>query len=242
MCKQCAKTRQAISPHFMTQMTWLLVARKQYFVDSHFTTQVNMPENNNIHPEFSRQLSTQEKETLLGQRGAVLWLCGLSGSGKSTLANALERKLHADGKYVVILDGDNLRSGLNSDLGFSDEDRDENIRRTAEVAKIISNNGAIVLLSLITPQEKFRQQAREIIGDNYKEIYVKADFETCMQRDVKGLYAKQAKGEIKNFTGKGSNFAEPENPDLVIDTINSTEQESLQELINFYNTTYHGKL
>jgi len=202
----------------------------------------NMSKNENIHPEFSRQLSTQEKETLLDQRGVVLWLCGLSGSGKSTLANALEKNLHADGKYVVILDGDNLRSGLNSDLSFSDDDRNENIRRTAEVAKILSSNGAIVILSLITPQEKFRKQAREIIGDRYQEIYVKADFETCMKRDVKGLYAKQAKGEIKNFTGAGSNFAEPENPDLIIDTINSTEQESLQELINFYNTTNHGKL
>ena len=202
----------------------------------------NMSKNENIHPEFSRQLSTQEKETLLDQRGVVLWLCGLSGSGKSTLANALEKNLHANGKYVVILDGDNLRSGLNSDLGFSDDDRNENIRRTAEVAKILSSNGAIVILSLITPQEKFRKQAREIIGDHYQEIYVKADFETCMKRDVKGLYAKQAKGEIKNFTGAGSNFAEPENPDLIIDTINSTEQESLQELINFYNTTNHGKL
>ena len=202
----------------------------------------NMSKNENIHPEFSRQLSTQEKETLLDQRGVVLWLCGLSGSGKSTLANALEKNLHADGKYVVILDGDNLRSGLNSDLGFSDDDRNENIRQTAEVAKILSSNGTIVILSLITPQEKFRKQAREIIGDHYQEIYVKADFETCMKRDVKGLYAKQAKGKIKNFTGAGSNFAEPENPDLIIDTINSTEQESLQELINFYNITNHGKL
>jgi len=201
-----------------------------------------MHQNNNIHPEFSRQLGTQDKEKLLNQRGIVLWLCGLSGSGKSTLANALERDLHSRGKYVIILDGDNLRSGLNGDLGFSDEDRNENIRRTAEVAKILSSNGAIVILSLITPQEQFRKQARQIIGDAYQEIYIKADFDTCMKRDVKGLYAKQAKGEIKNFTGAGSNFSEPEHPDLVINTIDSTEEESLQELINFYNTTNHGKL
>jgi adenylylsulfate kinase len=197
---------------------------------------------NNIHPEFSRQLGKDSKEALLGQRGIVLWLCGLSGSGKSTLANALERTLHAEGKYVIILDGDNLRSGLNADLGFSDEDRNENIRRTAEVAKILSSNGAIVILSLITPQEAFRARAREIIGESYQEIYIKADFETCQQRDVKGLYAKQAKGEIKNFTGAGSNFAEPEKPDLVIDTSTLTEEASLQKLIEFYKTTDHGKL
>jgi len=199
-----------------------------------------MPEN--IHPEFSRQLRKEDKETLLDQKGIVLWLCGLSGSGKSTLANALERHLHQDGKYVIILDGDNLRSGLNADLGFSDADRSENIRRTAEVAKIISNNGAIVILSLITPQEEFRTQAREIIGGDYQEIYVKADFETCMQRDIKGLYAKQAKGEIKNFTGAGSNFTEPLHPDLVIDTVTLSEEEALQQLIEFYHTTNHGKL
>lgn len=223
-------------------MTWLLVATRQYFVNDQPSSITIMQPDNNIHPEFARQLGSQEKEALLGQQGVVLWLCGLSGSGKSTLANALEKKLHADGKYTIILDGDNLRSGLNSDLGFSDDDRNENIRRTAEVAKILSSNGAIVILSLITPQEKFRKQAREIIGDAYEEIYIKADFETCMQRDVKGLYAKQAKGEIKNFTGAGSNFAEPENPDLIINTINSTEQESLQELINFYNKKNNGKL
>ncbi len=196
----------------------------------------------NIHPEFSRQLGRDSKEALLGQRGTVLWLCGLSGSGKSTLANALERTLHDEGKYVIILDGDNLRSGLNADLGFSDEDRNENIRRTAEVAKILSNNGAIVILSLITPQEEFRAKAREIIGPAYKEIFIKADFETCQQRDVKGLYAKQAKGEIKHFTGAGSDFVEPINPDLIIDTTTLTEEASLQQLIEFYNANSYGKL
>jgi adenylylsulfate kinase len=200
------------------------------------TFKASMTPQNNIHPEFSRQLGRESKEALLGQRGIVLWLCGLSGSGKSTLANALERTLHAEGKYVIILDGDNLRSGLNADLGFSDEDRNENIRRTAEVAKILSNNGAIVVLSLITPQEIFRAKAREIIGENYKEIFIKADFETCQKRDVKGLYAKQAKGEIKYFTGVGSDFVDPLNPDLLIDTTFLTEEESLQKLIEFYNS------
>ena len=223
-------------------MTRLPIATHYNAIETLHHADNNMTTKDNIHPEFSRQLGREEKESLLDQRGVVLWLCGLSGSGKSTLANALERSLHDEGKYVVILDGDNLRSGLNSDLGFSDEERNENIRRTAEVAKILSNNGAIVILSLITPQEKFRKQAREIIGESYQEIYVKADFKTCQQRDVKGLYVKQAKGEIKNFTGAGSNFVDPENPDLVIDTDHLTEPESLQKLIEFYRTTTHGKL
>jgi adenylylsulfate kinase len=226
----------------MTQMTRLRVAIFLSTIENQSRTKLTMIQKDNIHPEFSRQLGKEEKESLLAQRGVVLWLCGLSGSGKSTLANALERSLHAEGKYVVILDGDNLRSGLNADLGFSDEDRNENIRRTAEVAKILSNNGAIVILSLITPQEKFRAQARKIIGERYQEIYIKADFETCKQRDVKGLYAKQANGEIKNFTGAGSNFMEPENADLVIDTDALTEESSLQKLIEFYRTTNYGKL
>ena len=170
----------------------------------------------------------------LNSRGHNCLIAGPSGTGKSTLANALERALHAEGKYVIILDGDNLRSGLNADLGFSDEDRNENIRRTAEVAKILSNNGAIVILSLITPQEEFRAKARQIIGESYKEIYIKADFATCQQRDVKGLYAKQAKGEINHFTGAGSDFVEPTNPDLVIDTTTLTEEASLQKLLEFY--------
>ena len=226
----------------MTQMTRLPVAVLLHTIENLYTSKPAMTQEDNIHPEFSRQLGKEDKESLLGQRGVVLWLCGLSGSGKSTLANALERSLHAEGKYVVILDGDNLRSGLNADLGFSDEDRNENIRRTAEVAKILSSNGAIVILSLITPQEEFRTQARTIIGERYQEIYIKADFETCQKRDVKGLYAKQAKGEIKNFTGAGSNFVEPMNADLVIDTDALTEEISLQKLIEFYKTTDHGKL
>ncbi len=119
----------------------------------------------NIYPEFERQVSQSEKEELLGQRGMVVWMYGLSGSGKSTIANAAERALHQQGRYVTMLDGDNLRSGLNEGLGFSDEDRKENIRRAAELAKLLRHNGAIVLVSLITPQNKFRDQVREILGD-----------------------------------------------------------------------------
>ena len=187
----------------------------------------------NIHPEFSRQLKQEDKEALLQQQGSVIWLIGLSGSGKSTIANAMERKLHNEGKYVVILDGDNLRSGINAGLSFSSEDREENIRRASEIAKIFRNNGAIVLVSLITPQEKFRQMARAIISGNFTECYVKASFETCQQRDVKGLYAKQKAGQIENFTGKTSNFEEPQNPDIVLNTETLSLEECVDQLHSF---------
>lgn len=184
-----------------------------------------MAEATNIYPEFQRQVPRTEKESLLGQRGVVLWLYGLSGSGKSTIANALERSLHDSRRFVIMLDGDNLRSGLNSNLGFSDEDRCENVRRVAEMAKSLMRTGAIVIVSVITPQEAFRKQARKIIGnEDFIEIYVKASFETCRQRDVKGLYNQFAAGKITNFTGKSSSFEEPADADITLDT----EQNSLE--------------
>ena len=134
-----------------------------------------------------------------------------------------------------MLDGDNLRSGLNSNLGFSDEDREENIRRTSELAKLIARNGVVVLVSLITPQNIYRQQVRDIVpADLYTEVYIKTSFEECMKRDVKGLYAKQAKGEIKNFTGSGSSFEEPDNADLILETENLTVEQSVDQLYQFY--------
>ena len=172
----------------------------------------------NIHTQFHRFVSQQEKEELLGQKGIVLWMYGLSGSGKSTIAAAVERQLHDQGRFVVILDGDNFRHGLNSDLGFSDEDRKENVRRVAEVAKMFAAQGVITIVSVITPKRALRDQAREIIGSAFKEIYIKASYETCAQRDPKGLYAKVAAGEIKQFTGKDSGFEEPGSPDLLVDT------------------------
>ena len=190
-----------------------------------------MAEATNIHTEFHNFLNRGDKEQLLGQTGRVIWMSGLSGSGKSTIANATERKLHEQGRFTIILDGDNLRSGLNSNLGFTDEDRQENIRRTAHMAKAIADNGVIVFVSLITPKEQFRQLAREIIGDDLTEIYVKASFEACAQRDVKGLYAKAAKGEIPDFSGKDSGFEEPQNADLVIDTEGQSIAESSQQLL-----------
>ena len=193
---------------------------------------MNEPQNN-IHPEFARQLNRVDKETLLNQRGTIVWLIGLSGSGKSTIANAMEKKLHGENKFVTMLDGDNLRSGINSGLGFSDEDRQENIRRASEIAKLFLNNGAIVLVSLITPQEEFRQMARNIIGEDYTECYVKASFETCQARDVKGLYAKQKAGEIKNFTGKTSSFEEPQSAEIVLDTEKHSLEECVDELYQY---------
>ncbi|MCG8601658.1 MAG: adenylyl-sulfate kinase [Verrucomicrobiales bacterium] len=185
-----------------------------------------------IYPVFDKMLPREAKEELLGQRGAVIWMYGLSGSGKSTLANLLERRLHEAGRMVKVLDGDNIRSGLNSNLGFSDEDRQENIRRVAEVAKLFSEAGIITITSFITPNNELRDLARGIIGnDDLLEVYVKASFETCAERDPKGLYAKVKAGEVKQFTGKDSAFEEPNNPDLVVDTEALSEEESLSLLL-----------
>ncbi len=185
-----------------------------------------------IYPVFDKMLPRGAKEELLNQRGAVIWMYGLSGSGKSTLANLLERRLHEAGRMVKVLDGDNVRSGLNNNLGFSDEDRQENIRRIAEVAKLFAEAGVITITSFITPREDLREMARGIIGGNdLLEIYVKASYEVCAERDPKGLYAKVKAGEVKNFTGKDSAFEEPANPDLMIDTESESEEESLVRLL-----------
>ena len=185
-----------------------------------------------LYPVFDKMLPRSAKETLLGQSGAVIWMYGLSGSGKSTLANLLERRLHADGRLVKVLDGDNIRSGLNRNLGFSDEDRLENIRRVSEVAKLFAECGVITITSFITPNNELRRLAREVVGDaDLLEVYVKASFETCRVRDPKGLYARVAAGEVKQFTGKDSAFEEPESPDLIIDTEAFSEEECLAQLL-----------
>jgi len=184
-----------------------------------------------IFPEFHRFLKRADKERLLGQRGLVVWLIGLSGSGKSTIANAAERILHQQGRFTVILDGDNLRTGLNTNLGFSDDDRLENIRRIAETAKLFVNQGIVTFVSAITPRGELRDIARRILGDDLFEVYVKADYVTCAQRDVKGLYAKAARGEIANFTGKDSGFEPPVDSNLILDTEQSTVEESTIELV-----------
>jgi adenylylsulfate kinase len=169
----------------------------------------------NIHPIFDRVLPRADKEARLGQRGQVIWLYGLSGSGKSTLAIALERRLHAEGFATQLLDGDNIRTGLNRGLGFSDADRAENIRRIAEVAKLHAHAGLVTLCSFITPLRSLRALARDIIGPaDLLEVYVKASFATCAQRDPKGLYAKAAAGGVGQFTGKDSAFEEPQTMEL----------------------------
>lgn len=195
----------------------------------------------NIHPETRRFLDRAAKEDLLRQKGVVLWLYGLSGSGKSTIANEVERVLHGEGRLTVILDGDNLRTGLNSNLGFSDEDRTENVRRVAETAKLLAGQGIIVLVSVITPLRRQRAAAREIIGPDFHEIYVKADFDTCAERDPKGLYAKAKEGKIGQFTGKDSGFEEPEDPALLLDTQARSVDQCAADLLGYWRSVTDGR-
>lgn len=186
----------------------------------------------NIYPIFDQMLSREDKEALLGQRGVMLWFTGLSGSGKSTVAVALERELHRRGRLCRILDGDNIRSGINANLGFSEADRKENIRRIAEVSKLFVDTGIITIAAFISPTEEMRQMAAEIIGRNdFKEIYISTPLEECERRDVKGLYAKARLGEIKNFTGISAPFEAPVAPDLSIDTSAVSLEESVRMLL-----------
>lgn len=186
-----------------------------------------------VYPIFDKMLSRSAKEQLLGQKGLMVWFTGLSGSGKSTLAVALERELHQRGLLCRILDGDNIRSGINNNLGFSAADREENIRRIAEVGKLFVDTGIITLAAFISPDEKMRQLAASIIGNgDFLEVYVNTPIEACEKRDVKGLYAKARKGEIKNFTGVSAPFEAPENPDISIDTFVTSLEESVQALLS----------
>lgn len=174
---------------------------------------------NNIFPIFDTILSKTDKEQLLKQKALVIWMVGLSGSGKSTLARSFENNLHKMGFLTQLLDGDNLRVGINNNLGFSEDDRVENIRRAAEVSKLFSNCGVITICSLISPTESIRKMAKEIIGEeSFYEVFVNCPLEVCESRDVKGLYAKARKGEIKNFTGIDSPFEQPISPNLELRT------------------------
>jgi adenylyl-sulfate kinase len=165
------------------------------------------------------KITKEDRQNLLKQKSPVIWLTGLSGSGKSTIANELTNILHNQGKLVYILDGDNVRMGLNKDLGFSDDDRKENIRRIAEVAKLLSDAGVIVITAFISPFREERENAKEIIGgDNFIEVYVEASLDICENRDPKGLYKKARAGQIKMFTGIDSPYEEPINPNLKIET------------------------
>lgn len=187
-----------------------------------------------VYPEFQKILQRSEKEKFLNQRAKVIWLTGLSGSGKTTLGSLLEEKLFAMGYLAQMLDGDNIRTGINSNLKFSVEDRNENIRRISEVSKLFLNCGVIVINCFISPTESIRQIAKDIIGEeNFIEIFINSPISVCEQRDVKGLYKKARRGEIKNFTGIGSPYDAPENPDLEVRTDLLSIQESSELILDF---------
>lgn len=192
---------------------------------------MNADSQKNLFPIHDRTLQRQAKETLLGQRGKVLWFTGLSGSGKSTLAQYLEEKLYAEGRFTQLLDGDNIRTGLNRDLDFSPQARQENIRRIAEVARLFAQAGCITIVSFISPTIAMRQQAREIIGaTDFLEIFVDTPLEVCEQRDVKGLYAKARAGEIKDFTGISAPYEAPQSPDLRVRTEKQSVEDSVAQI------------
>lgn len=188
---------------------------------------------NHIHPVFDRIMGRKYKEMLLNQHAKVIWFTGLSGAGKTTVAQNLERALYDRGYLTQILDGDNIRSGINDNLSFTEADRLENIRRIAEVSKLLVDSGVITLNSFISPTEEIRQMAKNIIGEeNFIEVFVNAPIEVCEERDVKGLYEKARKGEIKNFTGIDSPFDAPANPDIELHTHKFTVQECVQQCLD----------
>jgi len=188
----------------------------------------------NIFPHFDQMISREFRETKLGQRSKVIWLTGLSGSGKSTIGLALEKRLFQENFVVQLLDGDNIRSGINKNLGFSEEDRKENIRRIAEIAKLYLSSGIITINSFISPTAETRNIAKEIVGDDdFLEIYINAPMATCESRDVKGLYKKARAGEIQGFTGVNQAYEEPENPALELRTDVLSVDEAVDKLFTF---------
>ena len=189
-------------------------------------------EGNNIYSVFDEILSKEEKEKMLKQKAKVLWLTGLSGSGKTTIAKVLERDLHLQGFLTQLLDGDNIRAGINNNLGFSEEDRTENIRRIAEVSKLFINCGVITINCFVSPTEQIRNQAKAIIGEeNFIEIFINTPLEVCEARDTKGLYAKARNGEVNNFTGISAPFEDPQTPSIKVETENQTVEESANEVL-----------
>lgn len=191
-----------------------------------------MSEATNIYPIYDKMMTRADKEQLLGQRGVMIWLTGLSGSGKSTVAMGVERELHKRGILCRILDGDNIRSGINRNLGFSAEDREENIRRIAEVGKLFVETGIVTLAAFISPTNAYRTMAANIIGaDDFREVYISTPIEVCEQRDVKGLYARARRGEIKDFTGVSAPFEIPAHPALTLDTSTLSLEESVNKVL-----------
>ena len=196
-----------------------------------------MKNNNIIYHQAS--VTRIRRNKLNNHRSVVLWFTGLSGSGKSTLAHSLEEKLFQRGFRTFVLDGDNVRHGLNSNLDFSDASRTENIRRISEVSKLMLESGLIVMTAFISPFKKDRYEAKKLISNNdFFEIYCKATLEICEARDVKGLYKRARAGEIKNYTGIDSPYEEPENPDLIVDTDNETLGDSVSKIINFLEKNF----
>lgn len=191
-------------------------------------------EEGNIFSVFDELLQRSDKEALLKQRARVIWMTGLSGSGKTTIAKGLEHELHSQGHLTQILDGDNVRTGINNNLGFSEEDRTENIRRIAEVSKLFLNCGIISICCFVSPTIAIRQMASDIIGqEDFIEIFVDTPLELCEERDTKGLYKKARAGEIKDFTGIDAPFEAPQNAAFTVRTSNQSIEESVQSVLNF---------
>ena len=190
--------------------------------------------NNNLHPVFDKILNRPDKEKLLNQHSRVIWLTGLSGSGKTTIGRHVEMELNKRGYLTQVLDGDNIRTGINNNLGFSEDDRYENIRRIAEVSKLFMNCGIICINSFISPTREIRHMAMEIIGkENFIEVFINAPLEVCESRDVKGLYQKAREGKIKNFTGIDAPFEEPEKADIELKTDELSIEESTKIALEF---------
>lgn len=201
-----------------------------------------MTQENNIYPIYDKMMTRADKEALLGQKGMMIWFTGLSGSGKSTIALSLERELDKRGVLCRILDGDNIRSGINRNLGFSEEDRVENIRRIAEVGKLFVDTGIVTIAAFISPTNQLREMAAEIIGkDDFREIYVSTPLSVCEQRDVKGLYARARRGEIKDFTGVSAPFEAPEYPALSLDTSKLTLEEAVNQVLQLIFESNNNK-
>lgn len=185
-----------------------------------------------LFPAYS-SISSEDRQKMLGHQSLVIWMTGLSGAGKTTIAVLLEQQLHSRGIKTALLDGDRLRKGLNSDLGFNSEDRSENVRRTAEVCRIIKEAGLVIIASLISPFEKDRAMARSIVGSGFMEVFIDCSIEECARRDVKGLYVKASEGTLKDFTGISSAYERPVQPDLILNTEKHSAYESLQQMLGF---------
>jgi adenylylsulfate kinase len=188
----------------------------------------------NLFPIFDDILQREDKEELLNQNSKVIWMTGLSGSGKTTVAKGVERYLHSQGILNQLLDGDNIRVGISNNLTFSSDDRTENIRRISEVSKLFLNCGVVTINCFVSPTIEIRNIAKQIIGaENFIEVYINASVDTCEERDVKGLYKKARKGEIKNFTGISSPFEAPKSPEIEINTAHLSIDESVQKVLDY---------